>query len=77
MGALKLGKLPERTPIRLTVALSPELHRLLCQYASAYQEVYAQEESVVDLIPFMLAAFLESDRDFARARRARNGPERS
>ena len=70
MPALKLGKLPERTPVRLTVAIPPELHRLLSEYAAIYREAYGQEETLADLIPFMLQAFLESDRDFARARRA-------
>lgn len=71
MTALKLRKLPERAPIRLTVALTPELHRLLGDYAAVYGETYGQEESVADLIPFMLQSFVEGDRDFLRARRQR------
>jgi hypothetical protein len=71
MNAIKLGKLPDRTPVRLAVAVSPELHRLLIEYAAIYGETYGQEESVTDLIPFMLQAFLESDREFSRAHRAR------
>jgi hypothetical protein len=72
VATLKLGPLPDRTPVRLTVALPPELHRLLTDYAAIYLETYGQEESVTDMIPFMLQTFLEGDRDFVRARRARS-----
>ena len=68
---LKLGMLPDRAPVRLTVSVSPDLHRLLGEYAEMYHETYGREESVANLVPFMLEAFLESDREFARARRAR------
>jgi hypothetical protein len=71
MPALRLRRLPERTPIRLTIGVAPELHRALADYAAIYAEAYGEEESVADLVPFMLEAFLEGDRDFARARRAR------
>lgn len=71
MASLKLRKLPERTPVRVTIAVAPELHRLLADYATIYGDAYGREESVADLIPYMLESFLESDRDFARALRAR------
>lgn len=71
MATLKLRKLPERAPVRITIALAPELHRVLADYAAIYCEAYGQEESVADLIPYMLESFLENDRDFARAHRAR------
>lgn len=68
MADLKLGRLPDRTPIKLVVMLSPELHRALGEYAALYASIYGQEESVVDLIPAMLSVFLESDRAFVRGR---------
>jgi hypothetical protein len=37
-------------------------------YASLYAEAYGREEPLAELIPAMLAAFLESDRGFARSR---------
>lgn len=33
MADLKLGKLPDRTPVKLSVSVSPELHRMLEDYA--------------------------------------------
>lgn len=68
MADLKLGRLPDRTPVKLVVMLSPELHRALGEYAALYTSIYGQDESVVDLIPAMLSTFLESDRAFVRGR---------
>ena len=70
MAAIKLERLPDRTPVKVTITISPELHRALCDYASAYEAAYGEAEPVAELIPAMLAAFLESDRSFARARKS-------
>jgi hypothetical protein len=63
---LKLARLPDRTPIKLAITVLPDLHQALQDYARLYAETYGREEVVTDLIPAMLAAFLESDRGFAR-----------
>lgn len=68
MADLKLAQLPDRTPVKLSIQVSPQLHADLQRYAVLYKEAYGREEAVTDLIPSMLAAFLESDRAFARAR---------
>lgn len=52
----------------MTISLMPELHAALVDYASAYKETYGKEETVGDLVPAMLEAFLASDRVFARGR---------
>jgi hypothetical protein len=72
MGSIKLERLPDRTPVKITMLVSPELNRALGDYAEAYAAAYGQAEPVAELIPAMLAAFLESDRDFARARKSRS-----
>lgn len=69
MPDLKLAKLPNRTPVKITVTVSPELHRALRQYAGIYRATYGEAESVAELIPFMLGSFLDSDRGFAKARK--------
>ena len=69
MPELKLGKLPDRTPVKITITVSPDLHVALRQYASLYRATYGEAESIAELIPFMLDAFLESDRGFAKARK--------
>jgi len=68
MAELKLGKLPDRTPVKLTISVLPELHQALADYAALYAEAYGRKEPVAELIPAMLTAFLESDRGFARSR---------
>lgn len=69
MPDLKLRKLPDRTPVRITLTLSPELAEGLNFYQKAYETAYGQSEKLAELIPFMLQAFLDSDRGFAKARR--------
>jgi hypothetical protein len=66
---LKLPKLPDRTPTKITFTASAELNQALGQYAEMYRAAYGQLEPVAELIPFMLQSFLESDREFARVRR--------
>ncbi len=67
MTELKLGKLPDRTPVKLTVTIAPSLNRALQVYAELYREIYGQAEPVVELIPYMLESFLASDRSYAKA----------
>lgn len=69
MPDLKLSRLPDRKPVKLTIHVLPELKAALSDYAAAYEEAYGARESVADLIPYMLQSFLDSDRGFTRARR--------
>ncbi len=75
MPDLKLARLPDRTPAKITITVSSDLNRALSEYAEIYRETYGEAETVAELIPFMLGAFLESDRGFAKARKsgARDG----
>ena len=70
MAELRLGKLPDRTPVKLTISVAPDLHRALSDYAVIYNDTYGQSESIGELIPHMLSAFLASDRGFSKAREA-------
>ncbi len=69
MGDLKLARLPDRTPVKLSISIPPDLAEALTAYAELYRETYGQEETVTELIPAMLAGFLASDREFAKRRR--------
>ena len=70
---LRLPKLPDRTPVKISVTVSPELNAALRDYCEVYRHIYpGQKESVADLIPYMLDAFIQSDRGFAKARREMN-----
>lgn len=70
MTDLRLAQLPDRTPVKLSIAVLPDLYQALAEYAALYAQTYGREEPVAELIPAMLGAFLESDRAFARARQA-------
>lgn len=69
MESLKIEKLPDRTPVKLSISVTPDLKQTLEEYALAYEAAYGSAEQVVDLIPYMLEVFLQSDRAFARRRR--------
>ena len=69
MTTLKLEKLPDRKPVKYSIAVSPELSRALTDYAEIYRRLHGQKESVEDLIPFMLARFIKTDAGFKRARK--------
>ncbi len=71
MADLKLGQLPDRTPIKLSISVLPDLHQALAEYAALYAQTYGREEPVAELIPAMLSTFLDSDRTFVRDREAR------
>ena len=73
MSIIKLGRLPDRTPVKLTIAVSPQLNRILTDYAEAYEAAYGEAEPVCELIPAMLTEFLDSDRSFARLRKTKQG----
>ena len=70
MADLKLARLPDRTPVKLTIIITPDLQSALQAYAGLYASTYGVEEPVADLIPAMLTAFLDGDRSFVRAREA-------
>jgi hypothetical protein len=69
MPDLKLAKLPNRVPVKMAFTAQPDLAQALREYAAVYRATYGQAESVEELIPFMLASFLEGDRGFAKARK--------
>ncbi|QNG47939.1 DUF2274 domain-containing protein [Sphingobium yanoikuyae] len=71
---IKLARLPDRTPVKLAITITPDLQSALNDYAAIYAQAYGREEPVTELIPAMLTSFLESVRNFARAREgARKG----
>jgi hypothetical protein len=68
MAELKPAQLPDRTPIKISISVMRDLNQALADYAALYAQTYGREEPISELIPSMLAAFLESDRTFARNR---------
>ena len=76
MPDLKLSKLPDRAPVKISIAVMPNLNAALLQYLALYNRTYSQDEKLPELIPFMLQCFLDGDRSFAKAQRemASNDP---
>jgi hypothetical protein len=75
MADIKLARLPDRALIKLVINIAPELDQMLADYATIYAQTYGKTESVADLVPGMIAGFLESDRGFLRARVGLATPE--
>ncbi len=69
MIGLKLAQLPDRMPVKLTIAVQPDLKKALDDYAALYAQSYGSQEHVADLIPFMLDAFLKADIAFRKGRK--------
>lgn len=70
MTELRLPKLPDRTAVKITFTASAELNHDLQEYAAAYKLLYGISESLSDLIPYMLKAFIEGDAGFRKAKRS-------
>ncbi len=68
---MKLSKLPDRVPVKLTVTLTPDLASRLRGYADLYAETYGVREEPAELVPYILDAFLKGDVEFRRANRAK------
>lgn len=68
--SLRIGQLPDRTPVKLTVSVDPDVASALIDYAAIYAETYGAEEKPEALVPAMLEMFLSSDAGFKRARKA-------
>ncbi|PQA89667.1 DUF2274 domain-containing protein [Hyphococcus luteus] len=67
---LRIDKLPDRTPVKLTISVDPDLAAALADYAAIYRQTYGEEEKPETLIPAMLENFLGADAGFKRARKA-------
>lgn len=69
MADLKLPKLPDRTPVKLTISVPPDVHIQLGEYLAQYHAAYGDDgASLADLVPAMLEAFLRADKAFQRER---------
>lgn len=67
--ALRIGKLPDLTPVKMTISVDPETHLMLEDYARIYSENYGDSVKPSALVPAMIAGFLATDNGFKRARK--------
>lgn len=66
---LRIGKIPDLTPVKLTVSLEPETYRMLEDYARIYTDSYGETVKPAELVPSMIVGFLAKDNGFKRARK--------
>ncbi len=76
MTKLKLGRLVDDKPVRLTVELPAGVHRDLIAYAEVMARETGEAAEPVRLIGPMLARFMATDRVFLKLRRT-SPPERA
>ena len=69
MTKLKLGRIADERPVRLTIELPAAAHRELVAYADVLASETGTKIEPGKLIVPMLARFIASDRAFAKARR--------
>lgn len=69
---LKIGPLKDRTPVKLSLSLDPDLHAALTDYARVHSQTFGKTVSPADIAPFMLKALIDSDASFRRARKQLN-----
>lgn len=67
---LRIGKLPDLTPKKITVSLDREVYGMLEDYARIYSENYGEVVKPAELVPPMIAGFLATDNGFKKARKA-------
>lgn len=70
MPDLRLGKLSNHAPTKLTLNLWSELDEHLSLYAELYSAQNGMKASAADIAPQMLAEYLESDREFVKILKA-------
>jgi len=51
MPDIKLAKLRDRKPVRITISVLPDLNQALTDYAAMYSETYGEAEPVEELLP--------------------------
>lgn len=69
MPKLKLSAVLDDKPVRITLDLPAETHRMLVAYAEAVAKETGQAVEPARLVAPMLARFMASDRAFTRSRR--------
>ena len=68
--SLKLGPIPDRNPVKMSIALPPDVHDALSDYAAIYKRDYGTEASIGNLAALMIEKFLNGDMAFKRARKS-------
>lgn len=73
MTRLKLGRIPDERPVKLTIEVPGPLHRKLIAYGEALARETGQPDPIppAKIAPPMIAGYIDSDREFAKLWRSR------
>lgn len=73
MTRLKLGRIPDERPVKLTIEVPAPLHRKLIAYGEALAREMGETDPIppAKVAPPMIAGYIESDKEFARLWRSR------
>lgn len=76
MTKLKLGRIPDDKPVKVTIELPASLHCDLVAYAEVLAGETRQDiKDPLKLIAPMLTRFMDTDRGFAKSRRSQSRPQ--
>ena len=70
---LRLGPLPNKETVKVTVTLPVELKERLDTYAELHSRIWAEKTDAIELIPHMLTQFILRDKAFKVALRSKSG----
>jgi len=72
--SLKIGAIPERKSVRITLSLPPDIHAMLADYAVIHAKEFGKNTPASELAVLMIERFLNSDTAFRRARKSLRQP---
>ncbi len=67
--SLKIGPVASRAPQKFTIALAPDIHDALADYARLHAREFGRDIALAELAALMIERFLRSDAGFRRARK--------
>ncbi len=68
--SLKIGAIPERKAVRITLSLPPDVREALADYAAIHAKEFGRRTPIGELAALMIERFLNSDAAFRRARKS-------
>jgi hypothetical protein len=68
--SLKLGPIPDRKPVKLSLSLAPDVHAALIDYAAIHAREYGSDVGPRDVASLIVERFLGRDSQFKRMRKS-------
>ena len=68
--SLKIGPVADRSPVKISIAIAPDIHDALADYARLHAQEFGRDIKLPDLASLMIEQFLKTDAGFRRARKS-------